>query len=62
MTRDVEDELDTTIAAVKAAHPGRAWTGGELAPELPAHLRGPFWNRMIGRYLAEELAKTEEVR
>ncbi len=59
MIPDVEAELDAAIAVVKAHHPGREWTAGELAPHLPEHLQGPFWERMIGRYMQQELPELD---
>ncbi len=59
MTPDVETELDAAVAAVKAANPGREWTAGELAPHLPQHLHGPFWGRMVDRYMTAEMAKLD---
>ncbi len=59
MTPDVEADLDAAVAAVKAAPPGREWTAGELAPHLPQHLHGPFWERMIDRYMTQELARPD---
>jgi hypothetical protein len=53
----VNTELEAAIAAVKAAHPGRGWTAGELAPHLPEYLQGAFWEAAVDRYLTRELAK-----
>ncbi|QKW15460.1 hypothetical protein [Verrucosispora sp. NA02020] len=53
----VEQELETHLARLRAAQPGI--TAGEAAPLLPEHLRQPFWERAVGRYLKSELAKVE---
>ncbi len=60
MTADVEAELDAACAAVKATDPDHPWTAGEVAEHLPEHLRGPFWERMIDRYMTQELGKIDE--
>lgn len=65
MTDAPNPDLDTAIAAVKAAFPDVSdWTAEMLAPHLPDHLRGPVWARMIDRYLAQELGDdyTKETR
>ena len=57
MNDDVLAEIDAILEPVKAANPGIS--NGEVAKLLPAHLRGPFWERAVDRYFAEELAKVD---
>jgi len=48
----VADCLDCQIRRIKKSHPG---VPSNVAAELlPEHLREPFWQRQIERYLAEQ--------
>lgn len=55
---DVLAEIDAILVPIKAAHPGIS--NGEVAEFLPEHLRGPFWERAVDRYLDAELAKHDD--
>lgn len=54
----IEQELETHLARLRADQPGI--TAGEAAPLLPEHLRQPFWERAVDRYLDAELAKVDQ--
>lgn len=51
---DVLAEIDAILAPIKATNPGIS--NGEAAGLLPEHLRGPFWERAVDRYLGTETA------
>lgn len=53
----VEAELEAALAPIRAAHPGISH--GEAAELLPEHLRGPLWERAVGRYLAAKLVELD---
>ncbi|MEU7170236.1 hypothetical protein ABZ949_01940 [Micromonospora tulbaghiae] len=53
----VEEDLEAHLRPIRAAHPGI--TAGEAAPLLPEHLRQPFWERAVGRYLTKALSELE---
>ncbi|WP_341719847.1 hypothetical protein QQG74_09175 [Micromonospora sp. FIMYZ51] len=57
LTPEVEAEIDAILSPIKAAHPGIS--NGQIVNHLPEHLRQPFWERAVGRYLEAELAKVE---
>lgn len=46
-----ETELERAIAAVKQAQGRETMRADELAPLLPAHLRQPFWERAVPRFM-----------
>jgi histidine triad (HIT) family protein len=48
-------ELHQAIAQVKEQHGRVTMTAYELAPLLPEHLRGPFWEYTIDRFMRWEL-------
>jgi hypothetical protein len=53
----VEEDLETHLRPLRAAQPGI--TVGEAAPLLPEHLRQPFWERAVDRYLTAKLAELD---
>ena len=53
----VEEDLENHLRPLRAAHPGI--TAGEAAPLLPEHLRQPFWERAVDRYINARLAELD---
>lgn len=49
LTPDLEAEIDSILDPIKAANPGIS--NGEIVGFLPEHLRRPFWQRAVSRYL-----------
>jgi len=50
----MNEELERLIAEAKEKL-GGAPTAGEVAPLLPKDMQGPFWDRMVNKYFAEQL-------
>lgn len=54
---EVEDELEAALVPLRARFPGI--TNDIAVQHLPPHLRGPLWQRAVGRYLEAALAEVE---